>query len=90
MNVNVVHGTAHVLVDRSERHEQIASPDTGLLASVLRCIGKEIYETGKQIGFGQIEQSVQNVYARLVQLQEFIRIHFVHLRTAEEMSILIL
>lgn len=81
MNMHIVHGTANILVDRSERHEQITTTDSSLFPCVLWSIGEEIHETGKQIGFGQIEESVENVHTRFVQLQKFIWVHLVHLRT---------
>lgn len=48
---------------------------------VIRRRCKIIDQTSQQIGFRQVEQRVEHINARLVKLDEFIRIQFIHLRT---------
>lgn len=50
---------------------------------VLSGVGEEINQTSQQISFWKVEKRIQDVDPGLVQLEKFVRIKFVHLRTED-------
>lgn len=68
------------LENRLEGHEKFAAFDAGLFAVVLFSVGEEVNKASKHVSFGEIEERVENVNARLIELQEFVGVNFVDFR----------
>lgn len=81
VDVNPVDGVANILENRLERHEQLAALHAGLLPVILLRVDEEVDETRVHVRLGKIEQRVENVNARLVQLEKLIRVQLVNFGT---------
>ena len=53
------------------------------LRNIVWRMGEELNEARQEVSLGQVEQSVQDVDTRVVQLNEFVWIFFLHLLTAK-------
>ena len=79
VHVYPINSVAHVLEYALEAHRQLAVLHARALACVALRVREEVDETCKQISLRKIEQSVEDVDARLVELQEFVRVELVDL-----------
>ena len=59
------------------------------LRNIVWRMGEELNEARQEVSLGEVEQSVQDVDTRVVQLDEFVRIFFLHLLTAKKAVILV-
>lgn len=86
MNVHPIDSIANVLEYRLERHEKFAALHSGLLAVISRRVREEIDEAREHIRLGKIEECVENVNARLVELEKLVRIQFINFGTVSNFS----
>lgn len=77
MHVNPVDRASDVLENRLERHEKFAAFYAGFFSLVQFGAGEEIHEARIHVRLWKIEERVEHVDTRLVELEEFIRVKLV-------------
>lgn len=86
MNVHPINRASDVLKDRFEWHEQLSALHSRLLAVILRMIGEKVHEASVHISFGKVEESVEHVHARLIQLEELVGVDLINAGMFQELE----
>lgn len=82
--VNPINGFSDVLENAVVTHEEVPKLNTLRTFYILIGVTKKVHETGNHVYLWEVKQSIHDIYARFVQVDELVGVQLVHFRPVGE------
>lgn len=82
--VNPINGCSDVLENAVVTHEEVPKLNTLRTFYILIGVTKKVHETGNHVYLWEVKQSIHDIYARFVQVDELVGVQLVHFRPVGE------